>query len=165
MNTFYVTNIDKKKKTITTYELTDELVEKIKDLLEMFKPNPNIEESLGFKRLLSFSKYKMLYLSVVFEKNGLSQRELKLFLENLSENDFKDFKKSIPNFKNRNEVREYLTRQNKALSKAQKGSIFQVLTLNTYIKMKKEKEYMCENLLFDYLMIIIKNSMRLKIVK
>lgn len=110
MNTFYVTNIDKKKKTITTYELTDELVEKIKDLLEMFKPNPNIEESLGFKRLLSFSKYKMLYLSVVFEKNGLSQRELKLFLENLSENDFKDFKKSIPNFKNRNEVREYLTR-------------------------------------------------------
>ena len=165
MNTFYITNVDKKKKTITTYELTDELVEKIKDLLEIFKPNPNIEESLGFKRLLSFSKYKMLYLSVVFEKNGLSQRELKLFLENLSENDFKDFKKSIPNFKNRNEVREYLTRQNKALSKAQKGSIFQVLTLNTYIKMKKEKEYMCENLLFDYLMIIIKNSMRLKIVK
>jgi len=31
--------------------------------------------------------------------------------------------------------------------------------------MKKEKEYACENLLFDYLVIIIKNSMRLKIVK
>ena len=110
MKTFYVTNVDKKNKTITTYELTDELVQKIKDLLEMFKPNPNIEESLGFKRLLSFSKYKMLYLSVVFERNGLSQRELKLFLENLSENDFKDFKKNIPTFKNRNEVKEYLKR-------------------------------------------------------
>lgn len=108
MNTFYVTNVDKKKRTITTYELTNELVQKIKDLLEMFKPNPNIEESLGFKRLLSFSKYKMLYLSVVFEKNGLGQKELKLFLENLSENDFKDFKKSIPNFKNRNQIKEYL---------------------------------------------------------
>ena len=108
MNTFYVTNIDKKKKTITTYELTDELVEKIKDLLEMFKPNPNIEESLGFKRLLSFSKYKRVYLSIVFEKNGLSQKELKLFLENLSENDFKDFKKSIPSFKNLNQIKEYL---------------------------------------------------------
>ena len=113
MNTFYVTNIDKKKKTITTYELTDELVQEIKDLLEIFKPNPNIEESLGFKRLLSFSKYKMLYLSVVFEKNGLGQRELKLFLENLSENDFKDFKKSIPNFKNRNEVSEYICKTKK----------------------------------------------------
>ena len=110
MKTFYVTNVDKKNKTITTYELTDELVQKIKDLLEMFKPNPNIEESLGFKRLISFSKYKMLYLSVVFERNGLSQRELKLFLENLSENDFKDFKKNIPTFKNRNEVKEYLKR-------------------------------------------------------
>lgn len=108
MNTFYVTNIDKKKKTITTYELTDELVEKIKDLLEIFKPNPNIEESLGFKRLLSFSKYKTLYLSVVFERNGLGQKELKLFLENLSENDFKDFKKSIPSFKNLNQIKEYL---------------------------------------------------------
>lgn len=108
MNTFYVTNIDKKKKTITTYELTDELVQEIKDLLEIFKPNPNIEESLGFKRLLSFSKYKMLYLSVVFERNGLGQKELKLFLENLSENDFKDFKKSIPSFKNLNQIKEYL---------------------------------------------------------
>ena len=108
MNTFYVTNVDKKKKTITTYELTDELVQEIKDLLEIFKPNPNIEESLGFKRLLSFSKYKMLYLSVVFERNGLGQKELKLFLENLSENDFKDFKKSIPSFKNLNQIKEYL---------------------------------------------------------
>ena len=113
MNTFYVTNIDKKKKTITTYELTDELVEKIKDLLEIFKPNPNIEEPLGFKRLLSFSKYKMLYLSVVFEKNGLGRRELINFLENLSENDFKDFKKSIPTFKNRNQVREYICKTKK----------------------------------------------------
>ena len=108
MNTFYVTNIDKKKKTITTYELTDELVQEIKDLLEIFKPKPNIEESLGFKRLLSFSKYKRVYLSIVFEKNGLSQKELKLFLENLSENDFKDFKKSIPSFKNLNQIKEYL---------------------------------------------------------
>lgn len=108
MKTFYVTNVDKKRKTITTYELTDELVEKIKDLLKIFKPNPNIEESLGFKRYLSFSKYKMVYLSIVFEKNGLSQKELKLFLENLSENDFKDFKKSIPSFKNLNQIKEYL---------------------------------------------------------
>lgn len=108
MNTFYVTNVDKKKRTITTYELTDELVQEIKDLLEIFKPNPNIEESLGFKRLLSFSKYKMVYLSIVFEKNGLSRKELKLFLENLSENDFKDFKKSIPSFKNLNQIKEYL---------------------------------------------------------
>ena len=108
MKTFYVTNVDKKRKTITTYELTDELVEKIKDLLKIFKPNPNIEESLGFKRYLSFSKYKMVYLSIVFEKNGLSQKELKLFLENLSENDFKDFKQSIPSFKNLNQIKEYL---------------------------------------------------------
>nr|DAV12110.1 MAG TPA: hypothetical protein [Caudoviricetes sp.] len=108
MKAFYVTNVDKKRKTITTYELTDELVEKIKDLLKIFKPNPNIEESLGFKRYLSFSKYKMVYLSIVFEKNGLSQKELKLFLENLSENDFKDFKKSIPSFKNLNQIKEYL---------------------------------------------------------
>ncbi|WP_315543480.1 hypothetical protein [Capnocytophaga leadbetteri] len=108
MKTFYVTNVDKKRKTITTYELTNDLVEEIKDLLEIFKPNPNIEEPLGLKRLLSLSQYKRVYLSIVFEKNGLSQKELKLFLENLSENDFKDFKKSIPSFKNLNQIKEYL---------------------------------------------------------
>nr|DAY21971.1 MAG TPA: hypothetical protein [Bacteriophage sp.] len=108
MKTFYVTNVDKKRKTITTYELTDDLVEEIKDLLKIFKPNPSIEYSLGFRRYESFSKYKRVYLSIVFEKNGLSQKELKLFLENLSENDFKDFKKSIPSFKNLNQIKEYL---------------------------------------------------------
>ena len=110
MKTFYVTNVDKKNKTITTYELTDELVQKIKDLLEIFKPNPNIKYSLGFKRLESFSKYKRLYLSVIFEKEGLGHQKLKDFLGNFSEKDFKDFKKSIPNFKNRNEVKDYLNR-------------------------------------------------------
>lgn len=111
MATTYVTTIDKKKKTITTYELTDDVVEKIKDMLAIFTPDPNVEYSLGFRRYESLSRSKQFYLQFVFEREGLGFQKLKKFLENFSEKDFKEFKKGLPNFKNISEVKKYLTQK------------------------------------------------------
>ena len=99
MATTYVTTIDKKKKTITTYELTDDVVEKIKDMLAIFTPDPNVEYSLGFRRYESLSRSKQFYLQFVFEREGLGFQKLKNFLKTLTKKILKNLKKAYQTLK------------------------------------------------------------------
>lgn len=94
--TTLVTTVNRKRKEITTWELTHSLVKEISQMLVELFPKQDKEPaySLGFQRLISLSKNKRFNLEVSFMQEGLSQKEVKLFLEAMTEEDFKSFKRS-----------------------------------------------------------------------
>lgn len=87
------TLVNKKAKTITTYEMTDSVINEIKELDKMFIPS-EVNFSLGFTRLEKLSKKKRQKLEVDFMFKGLGQKEVKSFLESMTEKEYIDFKKS-----------------------------------------------------------------------
>ncbi|MDH1602355.1 MULTISPECIES: hypothetical protein [Weeksellaceae] len=87
------TLVNRKQKTITTYQITDSVIESFKELNKMFKQN-DTPVSLGFQRLEKLSKKKRQKLEVSFLLKGLGQKEVKNFLESMTEKEYIEFKKS-----------------------------------------------------------------------
>lgn len=90
MNT---TVINHQAKTITTYEITNAVVESAKEMLSMFKSD-NKPVSVGFERLEKLSKKKRQTLEVSFMREGLGHKEVKSFLEAMTDQEYKEFKKA-----------------------------------------------------------------------
>lgn len=94
MKTFTATSINHAKRTVTTYELNDELV---KEIVNLF-PKQEVEPvySLGFQRLTSLSKSKRINAELNLMLNGISVNEvhsvLKQKLEVMTDLEFKSFK-------------------------------------------------------------------------
>lgn len=87
------TVINHRTKTITTYQITNAVVESAKEMLSMFTSD-NKAVSLGFERLEKLSKKKRQTLEVSFMREGLGQSEVKMFLETMTEQEYREFKKS-----------------------------------------------------------------------
>lgn len=79
-------------RTITTYEVTPEIVESIKDLFSMFHSDVEPVYSLGFQRYQKLNKKKKQQLDIQYFHKG--HTEAKLFLEAMTEEEFKAYKKS-----------------------------------------------------------------------
>ena len=96
MNT---TVINHRARTITTYELTNEIVEDLKDLFSNnFKSDNEPVCSLGFQRYLELSKAKYKRVSQAMLISGVHVNDLmsvlKAKLEAMTEAEFKAFKKA-----------------------------------------------------------------------
>lgn len=95
MNT---TVINHRTRTITTYEVTPEVVESVKDLLSMFHSDVEPVYSLGFQRYLELSRAKYKRVSQAMLITGVHVNEvmnvLTAKLEAMTEAEFKAFKKS-----------------------------------------------------------------------
>lgn len=95
MNT---TVINHRTRTITTYEVTPEVVESVKDLLSMFHSDFEPVYSLGFQRYLELSKAKYKRVSQAMLISGVHVNDLmtvlKSKLEAMNEAEFKAFKKA-----------------------------------------------------------------------
>lgn len=96
MNT---TVINHRARTITTYELTNEIVEDLKDLFSNnFKSDNEPVYSLGFQRYLELSKAKYKRVSQAMLISGVHVNDLmsvlKSKLEAMTEAEFKAFKKA-----------------------------------------------------------------------
>jgi len=89
-----LTTINHAKRTITTYEMTNELAQEIANLF----PKQEVEPvySLGFQRLSLLSKSKRRNAEMTLMLNGISINEihstLKNKLEQMTESEFKTFK-------------------------------------------------------------------------
>ncbi|REC57002.1 hypothetical protein DRF62_02265 [Chryseobacterium piscium] len=95
MNT---TVINHRARTITTYEVTPEVVESVKDLFSIFHSDVEPIYSLGFQRYSELSKAKYKRVSQAMLISGVHVNDLmnvlKSKLEAMTEAEFKAFKKA-----------------------------------------------------------------------
>ncbi|AZA49718.1 hypothetical protein EG346_16710 [Chryseobacterium carnipullorum] len=95
MNT---TVINHSARTITTYEVTPEVVESVKDLFSMFHSDVEPVYSLGFQRYLELSRAKYKRVSQAMLISGVHVNDLmsvlKAKLETMTDAEFKAFKKA-----------------------------------------------------------------------
>ena len=95
MNT---TVINHKARTITTYEVTPEVVESVKDLFSMFHSDVEPVYSLGFQRYLELSRAKYKRVSQAMLISGIDVNDINNVLTSklavMTEAEFKNFKKS-----------------------------------------------------------------------
>lgn len=95
MNT---TVINHRARTITTYEVTPEVVEIVKDIFSMFHSDVEPVYSLGFKRTQALSRAQYKRISQAMLINGIDVNDinnvLKSKLEAMTEEEFKAFKKA-----------------------------------------------------------------------
>lgn len=97
--TTYQTVINHAERTITTYEVTPEVVESVKEMLKMFIPKEEPVYSLGFQRYEKLSKariqraYKAMFLLEKIDESQL-YNTLHSRLTAMTEEEFKAFKRA-----------------------------------------------------------------------
>lgn len=101
MNTTYTTVINHKAKTITTYEITESVVEAIKNLTEILpkKTDKKPVYSLGFQRYSKLSRkawnnaMRLMYKDGIHPDNFYNTIINKL--QNMTDGEFKNFKSNL----------------------------------------------------------------------
>lgn len=97
--TNYQTVINHVDRTITTYEVTPEVVESVKEMLQMFIPKEEPVYSLGFQRYEKLSNarikraYKAMFLLEKIKESEL-YNTLHSRLTAMTEEEFKAFKRA-----------------------------------------------------------------------